>query len=79
MIDEFAECDTCRQKPGTPILCLPCQHNRALVAKLRTERNELLASLKAHFEEASIGICTRETLEETGKLIAKIEGKDGER
>ena len=25
---EFMECDTCRAKPGSPILCRGCLHNR---------------------------------------------------
>ena len=27
--EEFMECDTCRAKPGTPILCRGCLHNRS--------------------------------------------------
>lgn len=33
--DDFAECDTCRQKPGSPLLCERCLHNRALVSALK--------------------------------------------
>ena len=32
---EFVECDTCRAKPGTPTLCLGCQHNRSAIRLLR--------------------------------------------
>jgi len=36
--DEFIECDTCRAKPGMPILCWGCLHNRDLITKLRRIR-----------------------------------------
>lgn len=32
---EFRECDTCRAKPGTPLLCDGCLHNRLVIAELR--------------------------------------------
>lgn len=31
---EFIECDTCRAKPGSPILCQGCLHNRDLISRL---------------------------------------------
>lgn len=31
---EFMECDTCRAKPGSPILCSGCLHNRDAIKKL---------------------------------------------
>ena len=34
MKEEFMECDTCRAKPGTPILCDGCLHNRAAIESL---------------------------------------------
>lgn len=38
------ECDTCRAKAGSPILCQGCLHNRELISNLRglEERIELL-------------------------------------
>lgn len=30
---DFMECDTCRAKPGTPVLCAGCLHNRAALGK----------------------------------------------
>lgn len=30
---EFKECDTCRAKPGSPILCSGCRHNREVINK----------------------------------------------
>lgn len=35
MNEEFMECDTCRAKCGTPILCNGCLHNRILITKLQ--------------------------------------------
>lgn len=31
---EFMECDTCRAKAGSPVLCRGCLHNRDLISKL---------------------------------------------
>jgi hypothetical protein len=31
----FHECDSCRKKAGSPILCDGCLHNRAVIAELR--------------------------------------------
>jgi len=30
----FMECDTCSKKPGSPLLCAGCQHNRYVINKL---------------------------------------------
>lgn len=35
----FMECDTCRAKPGTPILCAGCSHNRTRIHNLIAEDN----------------------------------------
>lgn len=34
---EFTECDSCRQKPGTPVLCDGCLANRVLIAELQKD------------------------------------------
>lgn len=39
-VGEFAECDLCSSKPGTPILCPACQHNRHVVTDLRSKLDE---------------------------------------
>lgn len=31
---EFMECDTCRAKAGTPVLCRGCLHNRDIISRL---------------------------------------------
>lgn len=31
---QFAECDACRAKPGSPILCRGCLHNRHIIELL---------------------------------------------
>jgi hypothetical protein len=33
---EFVECDACRAKPGTPVLCDGCRHNRRLIESLQS-------------------------------------------
>lgn len=33
----FVECATCAAKPGSPLLCRACQHNRSLVSTLTTK------------------------------------------
>jgi hypothetical protein len=37
MIDdyEFVECDSCRAKQGTTVLCSGCLHNRRVIAEFR--------------------------------------------
>ena len=32
---EFMECDTCRAKPGSPVLCVGCLHNRVAIGRLQ--------------------------------------------
>ena len=36
---DFAECASCAAKPGSPILCPACLHNRATINQLRAERD----------------------------------------
>lgn len=38
--NEFMECESCRKKSGTPILCQACVHNRALIAHLQERVSE---------------------------------------
>ena len=37
---EFVECDTCRAKPGTPLLCSTCFHNRSAISVLTRQLAE---------------------------------------
>ncbi len=39
MTETFRECLVCAAKPGSPILCSPCIHNRDLIGKLSREIN----------------------------------------
>ncbi len=32
---EFVECDTCRAKPGSPVLCGGCLRNRFVISALK--------------------------------------------
>lgn len=56
MNEEFVECITCSKKPGTPILCDSCVHNRNLITKLKEERFSFrklfqnLTTLLRHFK-----------------------------
>ena len=34
-VGEFIECDTCREKPGSPTLCQGCLHNREVIGELK--------------------------------------------
>ena len=36
---EFRECLACQAKPGSPVLCGPCLHNRAVIARLALHAN----------------------------------------
>jgi hypothetical protein len=37
---EFLECDSCRAKPGNPVLCQGCLHNRRTIEELRSRLAE---------------------------------------
>lgn len=39
MMHDFIECDTCRSKPGSPVLCAGCLHNRTVIAALREQQD----------------------------------------
>jgi hypothetical protein len=43
---EFVECDTCRAKPGSPILCNGCLKNRQIIYKAGEYINHLLTKIK---------------------------------
>lgn len=43
----FMECPTCAWKPGSPILCDSCLHNRATIERLEREVAEKDAALDA--------------------------------
>lgn len=51
-IADFIECDTCRAKPGMPILCNGCLHNRNLIEDLKA-----MLSLSPKTEKASWPVC----------------------
>jgi hypothetical protein len=38
---QFWECEACRAKPGSPLLCPPCLHNRTAIADLKERIKEL--------------------------------------
>ena len=38
---EFQECDTCKAKPGSPILCNGCVKNRQVISSAERCINEL--------------------------------------
>jgi hypothetical protein len=44
---EFMECDTCLAKPGTPLLCAGCLHNREAIAILSRHLRPDEATIKA--------------------------------
>lgn len=35
--DDFMECGECNRKPGSPVMCRSCLHNRDLISKLKAE------------------------------------------
>lgn len=43
----FTECDTCAKKPGSPILCTGCLHNRRIINELRKSLDLNSSWLKA--------------------------------
>jgi len=44
---EFMECGECIKKIGSPTLCPPCQHNRAVVSKLNSVLKEMVVVVSA--------------------------------
>jgi hypothetical protein len=32
---DFVECDACNEKPGIPVLCSGCLHNRMVISRLK--------------------------------------------
>ena len=38
---EFHECESCAKKPGTPVLCGGCLHNREVIGKANRKINRL--------------------------------------
>jgi len=42
----FMECDTCRPKPGSPLLCNGCFHNRTVIARLQEKIEKLKRARK---------------------------------
>jgi hypothetical protein len=47
-IKEFMECDSCRAKAGTPLLCVGCRHNRALIEDLKATIKDLTATVEQY-------------------------------
>lgn len=39
--NEFFECRQCQEKPGSPVLCNACLHNRDVICRLQGEVDEL--------------------------------------
>lgn len=46
-IDAFMECDGCRVRPGSPLLCAGCAHNRELIAKFSRALKDVAIAAKS--------------------------------
>jgi len=51
--NEFMECDICRQKPGSPYLCIGCLHNRKVINRLT--KKHLNPELKVECQDLESG------------------------
>lgn len=62
---EFMECDTCRAKSGSPILCKGCIHNRELISKTQ------IKITAEKIEELGVELCnmSEEVREKINELI----------
>jgi len=50
--EEFVECNTCHEKPGSPELCFGCLSNRAIIRVLQAEV-ELKEKQRRHWEDSA--------------------------
>lgn len=48
---EFKKCAACAAKPGSPILCISCLHNRETIAQLEAAGNYLAAEVKSDWDQ----------------------------
>jgi hypothetical protein len=46
MYKEFIECLECAKKPGSPILCTSCVHNRGAIISLENENKKLKKTIE---------------------------------
>ncbi len=42
---EFRECSACRAKPGAPVLCESCLHNRQVISELQQQLKAMTTRL----------------------------------
>jgi hypothetical protein len=54
--DEFMECKECSKKPGTPILCKSCQHNRVLIEILQEKVNHMSIDNHPNFHASNFAV-----------------------
>ena len=78
--EEFTECETCRAKPGSPILCASCLHNRTLISRLQWELKKKIPLSSLSLIRTAELIWPLMLAQETGEIseakVAEIIGKD---
>lgn len=52
-LSDFVECEACRSKPGTPVLCDGCLHNRKLIGDLKSELGSTTRKLEEHAKDVA--------------------------
>ena len=80
MNEDFLECETCRAKPGTPVLCASCLHNRALISRLQGELKKKIPLSSLSLIRTAELIWPLMLAQEAGEIseakVAELIGKD---
>lgn len=71
MID-FAECEACSKKPGAPVLCPSCLHNRQL-AMILEDFWKVTTKVVEQYETHVLGIRLKLPTETVGLIVALYE------
>ena len=72
----FVECDSCRSKPGDPLLCAGCYSNRALISNIDKKVKDIRGRLTDDFPELAFvgGAYTIKMLDDDLKRVLSLIG-----
>jgi len=79
VVYDFQECPTCAAKPGMPVLCDACVHNRKLISELRKKVEETVdlreALIARYQEKLSRTMTKREIIESLLRCDKSLDSK----